>query len=26
LDKGASYTISMTVNGWEYKWTFSTAP
>jgi hypothetical protein len=26
LDRGAGYTISMTVNGWEYKWTFSTAP
>ncbi len=26
LDKGASYTISMTVNGWEYKWSFSTLP
>jgi hypothetical protein len=26
LDKGASYTISVTVNGWEYKWSFSTAP
>ncbi len=26
LDKGASYTISMTVNGWEYKWSFATAP
>ncbi len=26
LDKGASYMISMTVNGWEYKWSFSTAP
>ncbi len=26
LDKGAGYTISMTVNGWEYKWSFSTAP
>ena len=26
LEKGASYTISMTVNGWEYRWTFTTAP
>jgi len=26
LDKGASYTISMTVNGREYKWRFSTSP
>ena len=26
LDKDASYTISTTVNGWQYKWSFSTAP
>jgi hypothetical protein len=26
LDKGAEYTVSMTINGNEYKWSFSTAP
>ena len=26
LDKGASYSVSMTVNGQEYKWSFSTTP
>jgi hypothetical protein len=26
LERGASYTVSMTVNGQEYKWSFSTAP
>jgi hypothetical protein len=26
LDKGASYTVSMTVNGREHKWSFSIAP
>ena len=26
LERGARYTVSMTVNGREYKWTFSTAP
>ena len=26
LDKGASYTVSMTVNGREYKWYFATEP
>jgi hypothetical protein len=26
LDKGVGYTVSMAVNGQEYKWSFSTAP
>jgi hypothetical protein len=26
LNKGANYTVSMMVNGREYKWSFSTAP
>jgi hypothetical protein len=26
LDKGTSYTVSMTVNGREYRWSFSIAP
>ena len=26
LDKGTTYTVSMTVNGQEYKWSFSIAP
>jgi hypothetical protein len=26
LDKGASYMVSVTVNGREYKWRFSTSP
>jgi FHA domain-containing protein len=26
LERGASYTVSMTVNGQQYKWSFSTVP